>query len=255
MDWNFEFESTYRCNTVCKYCNRLLGVIDLSENSDITPEQVRYACKMLREMRFYPVRIKISGGEPELNPHIDEICQIIAEQLKPQKLWILMNGKLPGPDGVHAKINPLPKTNHDPFLVSPIDCGLEEHQVIHACLNRSQTGGAFDCHGFTFCALAPLIGRLLRINPYSPHPIFDQDYRICRHCPLSMNQTGRARIFEMALKGECDYPTKTFREGLKQYHEEPFVIPRLEVTNEGGEWSPLLEPVEEDATCYREFAV
>lgn len=250
MDWNIEFEATYRCNTTCKYCNRLVGVIDLGKDSDLTPDQVRYACRMLKEMRFYPIRVKISGGEPELNPHIKEIAEIIKISFRRsiKHLWILMNGIEDKPEvvGLEERINPLPKKNHDPFLVSPVDAGLEHHQVIHACLNRSQTGPAFDCHGFTFCALAPILGRLLRINPYKPYPVFDQDYRICRHCPLSMGRKGREEIFEWAKQG--NYPSKTYRDGLQAYQDEPFEIPRLEVQeDENGEFEALIEPVEDES--------
>jgi hypothetical protein len=248
MDWNFEFESTYRCNTVCEYCNRLVGVIKIPD-SDLTPDQVRYAIRMLREMRFYSVRIKISGGEPEMNPHIEEIVDLISTYLKPKHLWVLQNGILP--DAVEreravVKINALPKQNHDPFAVSPIDAGLEEHQMVHACLNRSQTGGAFDSHGFTFCALAPIIGRVLRINPYKPYPIFDQDYDICRHCPLSLNKVGRQKLYSWAqLTG--NYPSKTYKEGIKAYKEDPFLIPRLQVTPNDVWHEAELEPEEEEA--------
>jgi hypothetical protein len=230
MKGNFEFETTYRCNTVCKHCNRLLGVIDLPD-SDLTPTQTAYACCRLRETRFWPDKVKFSGGEPRLNPYLQIIVRIVKEQLEPDKTWVLTNGSdelnVRKPRGTLWGTNPLPKTNHDPFLVSPVQAGLDDRAMMHACTIRSECGFAFDAHGFTSCPLAPMLGRLLRINPYSPYPIFDQDHEICRHCPHSLRAADQHKIFAWAKKAG-NYPSPIFKAGLLAYRTRPFIIRRLE---------------------------
>lgn len=230
MKGNFEFEVTYKCNTVCKYCNRLLGVIALPD-SDLTPGQTAYACQLLRETRYWPTKIKFSGGEPRMNPYLDEIVAIVKQMLDPEKCWILTNGSDELPKervtGALWGTNPLPKQNHDPFLCSPIDAGMQDQLKIHACTIRSECGYSFDAHGFSFCPLAPLLGRLLRINPYRPVPTFDQQESICAHCPHALPEEPKQQLFAWA-KEKGNYPSSTFRKALQRYKAEPFEIPRLE---------------------------
>jgi hypothetical protein len=235
---NFEFEITYRCNTVCQYCNRLLGVIDLSD-SDLTIAQTHRICDLLIAKGWTPEKIKLSGGEPRMNPQLSEIRDIIETRLNPRTIWTLSNDtpeltSLPYPqdEGHKWHTNPLPKQNHDPFLISPVDAGMTEHQDIPRCKIRRICGRAVDAYGFTFCPVAPMLGRLLRINPYSPEPYNEQDHRICKHCPDSLPEEQRKELYQIAIKGQ--YPSMTFREGLRQYKESPYTFPRLEADNHVG---------------------
>lgn len=226
----FEFEATYRCNTVCQYCNRLLGVIDL-QDSDMTMDQVRYACQQLKLHDWVPDKIKLSGGEPRMNPDLDEIREYIKAELKPHRLWTLTNGagdlesKFVHLDGHKWHANPLPKQNHDPFLISPVDCGMEDELDIPNCKTRRICGRAVDAYGFSFCPLAPMLGRLLRINPYKDTPYMEQNPEICKHCPDALREEPRQQLFQIALDG--NYPSKTLKEGLKAYKDDPFTFPRM----------------------------
>jgi hypothetical protein len=227
---NFEFEITYRCNVVCKFCNRLLGVIDLPD-SDLTTEQVERYCDQLIANDWLPEKIKLSGGEPRMHPQLDEIKAIIERKLKPKTLWTLTNDtpetvSLPYPTDHKWHGNPLPKQNHDPFLISPVDAGLTKNQNIPRCKIRRICGRAVDAYGFSFCPVAPMLGRLLRINPYSSEPCTEQNVDICKHCPDSLPEEDRQELYQIALAG--NYPSKTFKEGLKKYKEEPFLFPRNE---------------------------
>lgn len=229
---NFEFAITYRCNVVCEYCNRLVGVIKL-DDSDITLAQVKRYCDQLKAANWFPDKVKISGGEPRVHPQLDAIQELIKQELGARAVWTLTNdlpetetAPYPQDKGHTWKGNPLPKANHDPFLVSPVDAGMTEHQNIPACKSRRICGRLADAYGFSFCPVAPLLGRLLRINPYSPEPYIEQDHRICQHCPDSLPEEPRQELFEWAKQG--NYPSPTFKAALKKYRELPIVYPRTD---------------------------
>lgn len=228
----FEFEVTYKCNTVCKWCNRLLGVISLPD-SDLTPGQALYACQQLKLHDWVPDKIKLSGGEPRMNEDLYEIRELIMRELKPRRLWTLTNAKddpdlqaYTQIDGHKWHSSPLPKQHHDPFLASPTDNGFADQLDIPNCKIRRICGRSVDAHGFSFCPVAPLLGRLLRINPYKQTPYLGQDPEICKHCPDALPPEPRQELFQLSIKGQ--YPSKTFVEGLKRYKEEPMEFPRMQ---------------------------
>ena len=227
----FEFELTYRCNTVCKYCNRLLGVIDLPD-SDLTMEQAVYACKQLKLHDWVPDKIKLSGGEPRMNENLSEIREYLLKELKPRRMWTLTNGagelneKYVKLNGHKWHASPLPKQHHDPFLISPMDHGFEDQLDIPSCKTRRICGRAFDAHGFSFCPIAPMLGRLLRINPYRDEPYLGQDPEICKHCVDALPPEPRQKLFQIAIDGK--YPSPTYVKGLKEYRDDPFILPRLD---------------------------
>jgi hypothetical protein len=110
-----------------------------------------------------------------------------------------------------------------------VDAGLESHVEPLCCICRFNTGPSFDAYGFSFCPLAMVLGRLLRIDPYKPHLYYDQNYEICRHCQYSMGRRARYALIEWSEReGNC--PSPTYREGIERYKENPcfndrFVVP------------------------------
>ena len=93
---NIEFDVTLQCNFSCTNCNRhsnfnalsspLTGGkknkvgLDLYERTDITIEKTK---KFIEEVKDNGTveRIHLIGGEPLVNPKMDEICDLVREEL------------------------------------------------------------------------------------------------------------------------------------------------------------------------------
>jgi len=230
LGWvRFEMNITYRCNTVCKWCNRLVGVIDVSD-SDIMPEQVERMLDELYRRKMVPYRIKLSGGEAAENEHLGEIVRIMNDALPIQTGWVLTNGTKPSRRGSFGLPKPWkwirsPLTNnkiHQPFLVSPEDIGLGDQtgDMDKPCYLMNKCGTCFDAWGFSNCAVAGSLGRVLRINPYTKTPPTKRRADLCRHCIYALPKELGYEVQRKAEAGEYSHPTPTFREGLRKWREE-----------------------------------
>jgi hypothetical protein len=95
------------------------------------------------------------------------------------------------------------------------------------CWVMGGCGRLFDRYGFGPCVFAGALGRILRMDPYSPKPIMFGMHDMCRHCICSLTRKDQWRLWEEARKGLLGFPTKTYAEGLKRLREEPFEFKRF----------------------------
>jgi len=229
---HFELNITHTCNTVCRWCNRLVGVIK-PKDSDIRPDQIPRMVKALKDADIKPYRMKITGGEPAANPHLVEVLNELTAIKTVEDGWVLTNateqdkrGEMKLPKPYHWHRSPLDTKMHDPFLVSPWDLGIQETTPMTTkCQTQRVCGIAFDRWGFAMCAMAGGLGRLLRINPYSDKPVIKRDKRICKHCIYSLPLQMQRKVNELCYEKEVTHPTPTFRAALKRYREDPVEFP------------------------------
>ena len=234
---SYEVAFTYRCNLRCHWCNRLVGVINIPD-SDITPEEVRLAGGRLKTAGVTAIeKVKLSGGQPTLNPLFADVCKALDEHWPTRTLQLLTNATEPfrWPDGLRAKtriaesrvekVKPL----HKPFTVSPADLGVRYDGVgvDRKCFNMSMCGRFFDKFGFNFCPFAGIIGRVVGVDSYSADPVFLGHPDICRHCMYGLRPVRRARLERRVADGSVPEVTKTFREGIDRWKASPFPIKRF----------------------------
>ncbi len=222
----FELQVTYRCNAVCKFCNRLVGVLPAGDR-DMTPEDAREAVRKLRTAPFSIYRCKVTGGEPALNEHLSEILHIFAPIVHgPGR--VLTNATRPKhrasvelPPGWRWRRSGLDdmsdmrsgKSYHEPFLISPRDLRIEGEPP---CDVLGRCGRVYEKEGFTFCGVAGSLGRLLDIPVHSSEPVLDPDPRVCQHCIHSIHRPIRDGIFEMQRQGHLPAVTPTFAAALNR---------------------------------------
>lgn len=214
----YEFNVTYRCNAECEYCNRLVGVAGLGA-ADMTAEQAARAMRILRRWSIRPWQVTLAGGEPLLNRELEGIAAAVARH-KPRRIRILTNGQLERrrtqlsvPWQARWVVSPVRLKVHHPFLVSPLDLG--ERPRPRTCRVIGHCGCGLDAHGFAMCALAPVLGRVLGIDPYNRRwPRTRPWSPICAHCPYSIPRARQRQLYSLMMQGELRHPTRTYREGL-----------------------------------------
>jgi hypothetical protein len=237
---------TQRCDAICRWCNRLVGVAKI-DDSDMTAEQAKRAVDAIKAQRRNFTLVTLAGGEPAENPELQGIAEEFASLPSVRGIRVLTNDenkdrvaalkpKMPGKCAwVHA---PLAEKHHVPFLVSPVDTGMEEYVHPEQCSVMAYCGRGLDAHGFSSCGVMGSLARLLRINPYSKEPQIHAIDSICRHCPYSIaggkdkrertkQRRRQKKLYERCMSGEIRQPTPTFREGLRQHREEPMVFARF----------------------------
>jgi len=178
---------------------------------------------------------RIGGGEALTHPEFETLAKYVVANWSrggEVKTTVATNDILPQPviEGVKYNGSPPNEKEHKPVMISPYDLGIPpEHGVNDVCRVATICGRGFDCHGFASCPYAGPIGRVLGIDPYNIDPVKFGLYEICKHCIHSLGPRRRRKLWESAQKGDIDFPTKTFAEGLKENQtNEPVVFERLE---------------------------
>ena len=228
---SFGIVPTYRCNMACKDCNRFLDILKWPD-SDMSVRNLKKAANIISHSQFKPGRIRFTGGEPLLHPEIREMVNIVNEQWKPElRLVMFSNGaiKLKGRLPLRLNSTTPDEKKHRPYLISPADLGIESTGGWKTyCHVKKGCGLLYDCYGFSFCVHAGAFGRLLRIDPYKQKPFKEGIEEICRHCICSVAVSHRFKLQDAAMQGDFEYPTKTYREGIKAFKKKPFVFKRFE---------------------------
>lgn len=212
---------TYRCNLHCNNCSNLCS--QAPYNGDLTPCDINF---FIEDIDIDVVKnITLHGGEPVLNPYIDEIIFTLSEFNKKTgiKLWLLSNGS---PNTI-SKANEIkekygiqlgvaPKDDHMmyvPVNESPIDLG-EEYNL--GCFQIQDCGLCYNYLGYFPCspmgAAARVFGYLPMAKKYDDINIEMclEYYKIhCKHCGFSM--PGRRRVKEQTT-------TKTWYNKLTEYN-------------------------------------
>lgn len=253
---NYDVNVGMNCNASCHFCNRLIDLFRIP-NSQMTVEQIASVIEQWKEHGVVVKKLKISGGEPSLNPNLVQICQMFLESGIVEVLWVLTNGikdNLPSlPRGARYKKDPIIEgtdyqKNHQPFLISPDDLGIRSENCGTSCSTMRNCGRGVDAFGFTFCGIAGALGHVLGIDPYSDEPVLrPPSDEICKHCLYSLDDEEQKRLQRKApisrwpdgtvhYGAGVEYPTHTFREALEKYKKEPTRYPRrLEQSHVGQE--------------------
>lgn len=224
MRCRYEFNVTYRCNATCSFCNRLVGVAKLGA-ADLTAEQAGRALSVLESRGIVPTQVTLAGGEPMLGREFEAIARTVAES-GVRRIRLLSNGELERrraeldvPRRAKWVVAPVRDKVHYPFLVSPADAG--ERPRPDTCRVISHCGRGLDAHGFAMCAVAPVIGRVLGIDPYDrQEPLVRPWEPICRHCPYSISRRRQKRLYQLVASGELQHPTPSYRSGLERLRSD-----------------------------------
>ena len=251
--FHLEVNVSYRCNAVCQDCNRAVGLARF-KNTELTAAVFQRACDRMTEQGIRVHKCTLVGGEPILNPEIQEIMDIAATSLPGLRIGRLLTNNIPGartdadPGGkakkrreeltlphpfkwVRANLddpeNPLSgKTKHMPYFWSPKDYGLEAKW--ENCTVRNYCGKGLDSNGWSMCGVDGTIGRLLRINPYHVDgATLEETPGICQHCPYGLKREVNVATCKRIEAGELARISPTYVEGFKRHKEEPMEFARL----------------------------
>lgn len=218
--------TTQRCNAVCDHCDKAVGLAKLSD-IEMTGEKMCEYVDDLIEQRVRVNRLSLSGGEPVVNRELQEIidesarvpglklCRILTNDLNSTRE---KRSKIKLPDErFQWHVAPLddlddPKSGknkkgvryrdqrHFPFWISPADIGIEAS--FHNCSVRKFCGRGLDNMGWSMCGQAPILGRVLGIDPYPKdgtilEKVNQPIEEICKHCVYGMGLPKREQHHEL----------------------------------------------------------
>lgn len=242
MKMRLEILVTYKCNVQCLDCNRAIGLAKFRDTT-LLPSQVKAAVDQVRDAGHYVTRCTLSGGEPLLNPYLQEIIQEadklpglrhgrvltndverdgVRKTLKLPKRWEWVPAPIDDPT------DPLSgKDQHEPFFVSPADHGI--HATWDNCSVRGYCGKGFDAYGWSMCGVAATIGRIIGVDPYWHDGI--QSHRkqeeICKHCIYGLTRRQNKKLCSRVHNGELERISPTYKEGLKRHRKTPMEFERF----------------------------
>ena len=235
----------HACNARCEHCDKAVGYADFND-LNFTPEMMREAVTRCNDERVKVTRLTLSGGEPILNARLQEIIDE-ADKLKwltlgrvlsngmtvtedrrsriafPSDVWQWAISTLDDPNDYKSG-----KNNHGvryrnhvhlPYWISPADVG--EEARFKWCTVRNFCGRGLDAGGFSMCGQAPILGRLLGINPYRSGTVREQMdtpvAEICKHCIYGCKTKAAAReLADRAVRGEIDSISPTFKAAFER---------------------------------------
>lgn len=218
----YGISATYRCNQKCLHCNRYLREVEWPD-SDVAVQDVVEAGAKIRAAGIIVNKVRITGGEPTLHPDLAGICKAVNETWRTERQTVVLtNHTLPLPDltGTKARYSwgsDTPKNElHRPWTISPADLGLKPVVGYNgkACWVQRGCGRLFDRYGFGPCVLAGAMGRVLGIDPYESMPVLFGREEMCMHCICSLRRNKQWQLWGEASRGELDFPTKTYLDGL-----------------------------------------
>jgi hypothetical protein len=196
-------------------------------DSDLSLEDLLLGWERVEASGIEVEKCRVTGGEPTLHPLFTGALRIIRQTWCENyggRITVFSNGsqKLPPPFGWrYAVASREAKNVLLPPMISPIDLGLEHPcGVTKYCHRRRGCGRLFDAYGFAGCVFSGAIGRIIRYDPYRAEPVIQDGEVICGHCPFSTGVKMAFRLFEGARSGAIEYPTETYRKGLKDFKEK-----------------------------------
>lgn len=219
---------TYRCNLSCKYCNRFLDKVPWPD-SDMELGDVAVAGERLRRANFVVTRIRFTGGEPLMHPRFAELARSFQKEWTPtMTMHSFTNNVLPQVKDAPVRFHGSGSSNHLPWMISPTDLGMATNSgYVTPCYVQWSCGRLFDAFGFSFCVHAGSLGRLFGIDPYHGYPVLLGLPELCRHCICSLPRKKQFLVQKAFLKGEEEYPTKTYKRLLGLRRSEPMTFPRF----------------------------
>lgn len=239
-----EIAVTHVCNAYCEYCNKAIGLMRIAD-STVTPAQIDKAGQLLQEQGIEITRVTLAGGEPTIHPDLPGLVDAcmrlpgVSKGLEPNRIFT--NGILRRegyratyklPDNWRWIETKLRNTNdplsgkkfHVPCFIDPTDYDMEGRY--EGCYMPNLCGHGLESHGFTMCSVAGVLGRLLRINPYSTtrHVRQESPDGICRHCIYGLPKAKRKRLERAALAGKIEPISRSYVEAIKQHRQSPMDI-------------------------------
>lgn len=213
-----------------------MGVIAIP-HADVTYAQSLAALRLMKsEARrgggvFH--KLKIGGGEPLLNPEITDILRLACKTREIHGVAVMSNWPA-GLPIAHPKLAqkraPVATKWHYPVYVSPVDIGREVRRAdFPHCQKQSRCGAAFDAFGFSFCAIAGVLGRILGVNPYKPEPTREMDWDICRHCVETLTWQVAYTLNDEIAAGRMPEYSRTYADGIARHKREGDSIQRFAV--------------------------
>lgn len=231
--YNVQIVFTYECDSSCKYCILFSDKLSWRDYPVLSKEDLDQANEDLKSRDVTIRRLRLSGGEPTLHPNFRDLEKHVRDSWKYLKIRVCTNKgedfeKSEGIEYRRSLVSKRKIRRHTPALYSPDDLGfcVSKRKPLTHCRVYRRCGSLFDVFGFGFCIKAGVLGRLLRIDPYSNVPVFGKQLNmdICRHCPYVLSKKERRETDKKIVRGEIEYPTKTFVEGLERDKREPFLF-------------------------------
>ncbi len=229
----YQINFTYRCNLKCKWCIEHLNKLPWPD-SDITVEDIKLGGRIAKNYVHQVGKLRISGGEPMLHPRVVECCKAIKESWNGDRLFFFTNGtfKLIKDLPVTYRVAPpsdWKKKSFGPPMISPMDLGLQPmYGFTRPCDMMNKSGRLFDAFGFSFCQHAGTTGRLLGIDAYEPRPVLLGIPSMCQHCIFTVPRKKQVELWQAVRDKKIEYPTKTYKEGLKRALEEPIKFKKFQ---------------------------
>lgn len=229
----FTFHFTYDCNLSCKMCDRFIDVVKW-DDTNMVVEDIIEGARMCLRSHVNAVWVKVAGGEPLVHPQFYSLCEAIKEHwihTRRTKFTVASNAviALKKNHNLRVRMSAPKEKYHQPVMISPKDLGINPVLgYVRMCKTILRCGRMFDTFGFTSCAYAGVIGRMINYDPYSERPIMFGDIRICEHCPMSVSFKTREKLRKKVAKGELEYPTKTYREGTERLRDDPITFTKFQ---------------------------
>ena len=238
---------THRCNALCDHCDKAVGYSKFPDLKDMTVEMAKQRVdELLSQWSTVRVsRVTISGGEPVLNRQlqgiIDEFSRLkcrgrvltndmpvtleLRDAITLPVNWAWAPSPLDDPEDMKSgKNKPGVRWRnrvHTPFWVSPADEGIESKY--EQCGVKYFCGKGLDSGGFSMCGQAPIIGRLLGIDPYMPNEpdiltqVITPKPEICKHCQYGLSKRNVKWIRNRVNDGKITAISPTFAQAFEQH--------------------------------------
>lgn len=210
---------TQRCNARCDQCDKAVGYakIDLEYTAAMMAEHTQ----QMHDQHIHLRKMTISGGEPVMNAELQDILfaappvsegrlltnGLPSTQAKRDAITLPPNWRwIPAPldnpsDPLSGKSIPQetrPRVHHT-YWVSPADYGFSSE--FEKCGTKYWCGRGLDAGGWSMCGQAPILGKLLGVDPYPADPEVDilshvmtPVPEICKHCKYGLTRTEQKQM-------------------------------------------------------------
>ncbi len=256
MQMRLQVIVTHRCNAICDYCDKAVGLVHIHD-MDMTEDMMREAARRSVRDNMQIKRITLSGGEPIMNVELQGIINACCDFPQMAKVRVLTNDMnltrekreaitfpderfwwQPSPlddidDPFSGKNNVdndrVRKRIHHPFWISPDDLGMKSSW--RRCGIKNHCGRGLDAGGFSMCGQAGIMGRILGIDPYNHDPeadtlkhVMTPINEICKHCRYGLGKVAGKKFRDDTLDGTIPPDiSSTWQKAIDGFNVEPVV--------------------------------
>jgi len=229
----FQIVFTYRCNLNCKWCDRFMDSVPWPD-SDMVGGDLAFGLSAIKQSGIEIEQCRIGGGEAKMHPCFASMAYYVRFIWGNDKIRtsVSTNTLIPNDKSlevIYQEAGPKTKSKHTPVMISPYDLGLDPEQgFVSPCRMSRVCGRLFDAFGFAACPYEGPMGRLFGIDPYQAEPVMLGRYDLCCHCVHSLPTKKKKAVWQDALDGKIEFPTKSYREALDRFAEHPTVFKRFQ---------------------------